>query len=86
MATKYIEELSFGDSFEFDGIIYILSSDFKKNGDRMALSTNNGQSRWLNSSVIVNSCELYTMDKDNNIIALKPKEKENVANKTQDLS
>ena len=86
MITKYIEELNSGDSFEFENNIYLLSSDFKKNGERMALSVKSGQSRWINASSMVHPCELYLMDKDNNIIALKPKEKEDVTLKNQDIS
>jgi hypothetical protein len=82
MSIKYIEELKNGDFFEFENSIYLLSFDFKKNGDRMAINTKNGQSRWISSSSMIETCELYIMDKDNNIIALKPKDKEDVVSKT----
>lgn len=82
MAVKYLEELSSGDAFQFDNTIYVLSSDFKKNGDRMSISIQSGQFRWLGPSTMVDNCELYLVDKDNNIIAIKPKDKEDVHIKT----
>ena len=35
---KYIEELNNGDSFELDNNFYVLTSDFKKSGDRLSYS------------------------------------------------
>lgn len=74
---KYLEELSGGDCFEHSNIYYVLSKDFKGNGDIMCLSLSDGFSRWLSPSLIVNPVELLTTDNDKNIIALKKREKIN---------
>ncbi len=74
--NKYIEELSYGDAFVGDSKYYILTSDFKKNGDRLAVCLTDGSSRWLNSSLITEPIQLYITDKDNNIISIKPTEKQ----------
>lgn len=75
---KYIEELHPGDTFELDNHKYVLSCDFKQNGDRNCINLFNGQSNWIGSSTIVNICPIYILDKENNIIPIKPTEKTNV--------
>lgn len=72
---KYVEELSGGDCFEYSNKYYILSNDFKANGDRMCLLLNDGNPKWLAPNLIVNQIELLTTDNDKNIIALKIREK-----------
>lgn len=76
---KYIEELMHGDSFIIDNDYFVLTTDFKKNGSRLAVSLQDGNSRWFDSTTIVEPNQLYLMDKDNNIIPIKITEKENVA-------
>jgi hypothetical protein len=73
--TKYIEELISGDSFSKDSVFYVLTNDFKKNGDRLAISLKDGCCRWFEASTIVENNQLYIMDKDNNIIPIKTTEK-----------
>lgn len=69
---KYIEELSVGDAFVFQDQIYILTSDFKKNGDKSCVNLKNGLSRWLSSQETVEISPIYTLDQDNTIIPVKP--------------
>jgi hypothetical protein len=73
--SKYIEELSYGDAFISDSLYYVLTSDFKKNGDRLAICLSDGSARWFNSSLITKPTQLYITDKDSNIIPIKPTEK-----------
>lgn len=73
--TKYIEELNQGDSFVVDACIYTLTTDYKKDGKRLAFSLKDGSCRWFEGSCMVENIQLYTMDKDNNIIPIKPTEK-----------
>lgn len=77
---KYIEELNSGDCFELKGKFYLLGTDFKKNGQRFCLNLADGFSSWINQDTIVNLTDLFTMDKDNNLIAIKERKKENVSN------
>lgn len=72
---KYIEELSAGDSFRTDNI-FIITSDFKKNGDRRCVDLSSGSSRWIPSNTIVDVCPIYTLDTDNNITSIKPTKKD----------
>jgi hypothetical protein len=76
MADKFIEELSFGDSFSFLNDHYILSTDYKKSGDRLGFSLIDGKPRWFKTNDIVNPIPLFTMDKDSNIIAIKETKKD----------
>jgi hypothetical protein len=88
MSTKYIEELKAGDAFtvmmtEEDSVEnnqpkYVLSCDFKSNGQRMCISLIDGTSRWLDPNCVVLVHELYTMDKENCIIAVKETKKDDI--------
>jgi hypothetical protein len=80
--SKYIEELDYGDAFLSDSVCYILTTDFKKNGDRLAICLKDGSSRWFNSSFITEPIQLYITDKDSNIIPIKPTEKQDANIKT----
>lgn len=79
---KYIEELENGESFESDGCYFILTHDFKKNGDKFCIQLDNGFGRWFKSDNIVNLADIFTMDKDNNLIAIRERAKNNVSNQT----
>jgi hypothetical protein len=83
---KYLEELSGGDCFEQNGNIYILSKDFKANGQKMCISMSTGFQKWFDANAIVIPIELFTVDKENNIIALKLREKINDNTKTENFS
>jgi len=85
MASKFIEELNYGDAFICNDLCYILTTDYKKNNDRLCLSLIDGGLRWFKPNEIVEGTNLYTMDRDNNIIAIKESKKENVANQTQNI-
>ncbi len=76
---KYLEELSGGDCFEYNTKYYILSRDFKNNGDMMCLGLFDGFTKWLSPSTIVNSIELLTTDNDKNIVALKHRLKNDIS-------
>lgn len=75
---KYMEELSVGETFEFNNKFFIVCGDYKKNGDRNCVNLTTGFSQWIAANTIIEICPIYRLDKDNNIIAIKPKEKENV--------
>jgi hypothetical protein len=65
---KYLEELNIGDSFSYQNQLFVLTSDFKSNGNKLCYSLNTGFPTWLSSQTIVEHCPIYTLDKDNNII------------------
>lgn len=73
---KYLEELNFGDCFQLNNHYYILSSDIKSNGDRMCLSLKNGFCNWMGGNNIVDLIDIFTLDKDTNIIAIKERSKD----------
>lgn len=72
---KYIEELDTGTTFEKNGVVYLLTSDFKKDY-KLAYCLKNGFSRWFKNDDIVEIALLYLLDKDNNFIALKETKKD----------
>lgn len=68
---KYIEELSSGDCFEYESKKFLLTSDFRKNGFRLAYSLTDGFSSWMSSQTMVDILPIYCLDKDNNITPVK---------------
>lgn len=68
---KYIEELSNGDSFKFNNKVFLLTSDFKKSGAKLAYSLEDGSPKWFDSQAIVESLQIYTLDNENNTIPIK---------------
>lgn len=77
---KYIEEIGCGDCFEINNKYYLLTQDFKKNGDRLCMSLEDGFVKWFQSDTIINPIDIFTMDKDNNILAIKERKKADVPN------
>jgi hypothetical protein len=73
---KYIEEIEAGDCFEFNKKFYVLTRDFKKNGDRLCVALQDGSPNWLKPDSIIQITDLFTMDKDNNIIAIRERKKD----------
>lgn len=78
---NYIEELEGGSTFSYDNKLFLLTSDFKKDGSRMSIDMANGFPLWLKSQTIVESTPLFKLDSENNIIAIK-----NVPSQTQSIS
>jgi hypothetical protein len=72
---KYLEELEPGDSFNWEDKYYIVSSDYKNNGQRDCINLSNGFNKWFKPDEIVEICPIYILDTDNNIISVKPTEK-----------
>jgi hypothetical protein len=68
---KYVEELVAGDCFSYQNQVFLLTSDFKSNGDRLCYSLLTGFPNWLSSQAIVESCPIYILDQDNNTIPIK---------------
>lgn len=78
---KYIEELSSGDVFRYKNELYLLTGDFKINGQRMAISLKDGFSSWHNGQTIVDKTPIFVLDTENNIIPAKIEKKDaNISN------
>lgn len=73
---KYIEELNSGECFQIDNNFFLLTSDYKKNGKRLCYSMLDGSPRWFDSNFGVNLEPTYILDKDNNVIAIRPTKNE----------
>jgi len=83
---NYLESLNNGDAFSLENNFFIVSCDFKKDGSRLCVCAKTGNTRWYASNTIVNSIQLYTLDKDNNIIALKESKKQDDNIKDKNIS
>lgn len=68
---KYLEELTVGDSFSYKNELFLLTSDFRSNGNRLCYSLFNGLPNWLSSQTMVDNCPIYFLDKDNNTIPVR---------------
>lgn len=74
---KYIEELSNGDCFTLSSSYYIVTSDFKKDGRKLCLNLKTGLLHWIKPDESVDEIDIFTIDKDNNILAIKERKKDN---------
>jgi hypothetical protein len=74
---KYIEELKPGNSFLYKDNYYIITIDFKSDNKRLCYSLKNGQPLWFEPDSIVDDIQLYTIDKENNILPIIKTEKIN---------
>lgn len=73
---KYTEELSIGDCFILNNQFFISTNDFKKNGDRYCVNLSTGCGNWISPDAEVSCIDIFTLDKDNNIIAIKERKKD----------
>ena len=64
---KYIEELQAGETFVLDKENFIITSDFKANGNRLAYSLKNGYPKWISSDAAVKIEPIYILDEEQNI-------------------
>lgn len=75
---KYIEELKSGETFSLEDNVFVMTSDFKKSGQRLAISLKTGHPKWFTADKSVNIEPTYTLDQEQNIcpIFIYPKENE----------
>lgn len=83
---KHLEELEHGQCFRYQNRHYILTADFKGNGDKNCIDLNTGNNKWLGSSSIVDDVDIYMLDKDNAIMPLRERKNEYNVDKTQNIS
>lgn len=83
---KYIEELSPGECFTFNNQLFILTIDFKRNGQKLAYCLTDGSSRWVNSQDIVESTSIYTLDDNNNFSPVIKHHEPVVVSQSSDVS
>lgn len=79
---KYLEELIYGDCFNFNGCNYITTTDFKKNGAKLAVNLATGQSNWIKPDSMVEHIDIFTLDKDSNVIAMKERSSDDTNSNT----
>lgn len=79
---KYLEELNIGECFNSDNNNFIITTDFKKNGQRLCVNLSTGFTKWIDNDLMINSIDIFTFDKDNNIIAMRERKKEDVSDQT----
>lgn len=75
ISMKYIEELEIGDCFIVDNITYLLTCDFKSNGEKLCFCLSTGLPKWFEPSIIVNLNPIYYLDENNAIIPVKETKK-----------
>lgn len=71
---QYVESLPNGSCFSFAESYLIVTSDHRSNADRMCVDLKTGGIRWIKPSVMVEKINIFTFDKDTNIISIKDKE------------
>lgn len=73
---KYLEELLIGDCYQHSGKAYVVTTDYKQNGSRLCVCLIDGTTHWMASDLIIDPIDLFTVDKDANIVAIKERQKE----------
>jgi len=81
---KYLEELLIGDCYTHSGKQYIITTDYKKNGSRLCICLIDGTTYWAPSDLMIDPIDIFTVDKDSNIVAIKERKKD-VVDKTTDI-
>lgn len=76
---KYLEELSYGDVFFYKENIFLLTSDYNNNNKKLCYNLVSGFSKWIEDNATVEECPIYRLDKDNNIIAIKQRKKDDIS-------
>lgn len=74
-----IEEIENGDSFESQGSHYVVTCDFKKNGNRLAINLKTGISEWFEPNTIIDKISLMFVNRDNNMISIKETKKDDIS-------
>lgn len=72
---QYIEELESGDAFISEDKLYLLTCDFKNNGDRLCFCLSTGLPKWFGPSTIIDINPIYFLDNNNNIVPVKESKK-----------
>lgn len=75
---KYLEELEAGDCCTIDKSMFIVTTDFKKNGSKLLINLVTGLPSWYQPSTVCDKILIFSIDEQNNsvFIPLKP-EKQN---------
>lgn len=79
---KYVEELFIGEFFSWNHEFFVNTQDFKKDGSRLAINLKTGIGKWVSHDTMIESIDLFVLDKDNNFISIREREKINVDSKT----
>lgn len=66
----YIEEIPSGRTFIFSNELFLITSDSKKDGSKLCISMQNGNSRWLKPNLVVKTVSLYYINNDNNFLPI----------------
>ena len=74
---KYLEELQIGDCFQLNSSHFIITSDFKKDGKKFCIDLKTGYGKWISPGDMVEIIDIFTLDKDSNVIAIKERKKDN---------
>jgi hypothetical protein len=67
---KYIEELIAGQTFVKDNHIFLLTTDYKKDGSKLAVSIEQGNLRWFKPNDMINTVPIFKLDENNNVIPI----------------
>lgn len=70
---KYLEELKAGDCYIFNKELFVVTTDFKRDGSRMVVNLSSGTTRWMDGSSVCDTVQIFTIDNENNsFVAIKP--------------
>jgi hypothetical protein len=73
---NYLEELKFGECFEYKNIRYIITQDYDSKNKFRCVSLTDGSLRWFDSNSLINPIDIYILDEDNNVCPIKQRKSE----------
>lgn len=75
---KYIEELKPGDAFAYRSNFFVATVDKRSGGRVLCYNLKDGTPRWLKAHEMVEISQVFVLDEENNIVAIKETKKEDV--------
>lgn len=85
---NYLEDTEKGSCVKIAEEYFVVTSDFKSNGNRLLISLSDGSARWFGQSVMADIIEVFTFDKDTNILPIKTNKNapKNILNQATNIS
>lgn len=72
---KYLEEINAGDIFMYHSSFFLLTLDRRSDGRLLCYNLKDGSPRWLNKDETVDISQIFALDSENNLVAIKETKK-----------
>lgn len=73
---KYLEEIKTGDIFIYHSSFFLLTIDKKQDDRMLCYNLQDGSPRWIKKDEMVEISQIFALDSENNLVAIKETKKE----------